>query len=100
MNNIDVLIAKLKEEIYKDPLIKEYFTMHPDFDCTCTNEEINKKILELLFLKKCNPVNEEKERYYKIKNELDKNPLVYNFKIVEEEVNNYKKEIKEILEEL
>ena len=90
MNNIDVLIAKLKEEIYKDPLIKEYFRL----------KEANKKILELMFLKKCNPVNEEKERYYKIKNELDKNPLVYNFKIVEEEVNNYKKEIKEILEEL
>ena len=53
-----------------------------------------------MFLKKCNPVNEEKERYYKIKDELDKNQLVYNFKIVEEEVNNYKKEIKEILEEL
>lgn len=97
MNNIDVLIAKLKEEIYKDPLINEYFRLK---EAIKNNEEINKKILELLFLKKCNPVNEEKERYYKIKNELDKNPLFYNFKIVEEEVNNYKKEIKEILEEL
>ena len=59
MNNIDVLIAKLKEEIYKDPLIKEYFRLK---EAIKNNEEINKKILELMFLKKCNPVKTKKEK--------------------------------------
>ncbi len=45
MNNIDVLIAKLKEEIYKDPLIKEYFRLK---EAIKNNEEINKKVLENL----------------------------------------------------
>ena len=51
MNNIDVLIAKLKEEIYKDPLIKEYFRLK---EAIKNNEEINKKILELLSLELLN----------------------------------------------
>lgn len=95
MNDIEDLIIKLKEEIYKEPLINEYLRLK---EAIKNNKEINKKILELQFLKKCNPTIEEKNRYYEIKKELDNNPLISNYKNIEKEVNIYKNEIKEILE--
>ncbi len=95
MNNLDILISNLKEEILKEPLIKEYLRLK---EIIKNNEEINKKILELQYLTKCNASEEEQKRYYEIKKELEENPLIHNYKIVEEEVKNYKEEIKNILD--
>ena len=44
MNNIDVLIAKLKEEIYKDPLIKEYFRLKEAIKNNDTSADIDRQV--------------------------------------------------------
>ena len=98
MDNLDNALFSLKEELYSLPLIKEFLKIKQEIN---DNERLSNldKNIKRLQQKRCkNNDKAAKEKYLKLKEEFDNDPLVVNYQILYEEVNNLLKEIKQILE--
>lgn len=90
MNDFDEALEKLRKDLYQNPLIKEYFSLKKQLD-------ENKDILKLNEDLKTATSNGNIDLLNKLKLEYDNHPIVNNFKIIKDEVDNLLLQIKEIL---
>lgn len=103
MKSVEEALLDVKEELYKDPLIQEYFRLKSiienDKNLTLLDKEVRehqKKMCE-------NMSNEEiylkeKALYEKKNEELLSNPIYQNYQSVKEEVVSLLNQIKESLQ--
>ncbi len=84
-------INSLKEEVYNEPIVKNYISLK---NAVNSDSHLNRIINEMKFLKKCKMNKEEKDKFNKLKEEYDNYPLIVNFKNSKEEVKIYFEEIK------
>ena len=98
MDNLDNALFSLKEELYSLPLIKEFLKIKQEINDNERLSNLDKNIKRLQH--QCCKNNDKlaKEEYLKLKEEFDNDPLVVNYQILYEEVNDLLKEIKQILE--
>lgn len=90
-NKLLVDVSSLKEEVYNNPIVKNYISLK---NAIKNDVILNKIVNEMKFLKKCKMSDEEIERFNKLKEEYDNYPLIVNFKNSKEEVKIYFEEIK------
>lgn len=98
MPNLDNALFSLKEELYSLPLIKEFLKIKQEINDNERLSHLDKNIKRLQHQICKNNDKAAKEKYLKLKEEFDNDPLVVNYQILYEEVNNLLKEIKQILE--
>ena len=98
MDNLDNALFSLKEELYSLPLIKEFLKIKQEINDNERLSNLDKDIKRLQHLSCKNNDKVAKEKYLKLKEEFDNDPLIVNYQILYEEVNNLLKEIKQILE--
>ena len=98
MDNLDNALFSLKEELYSLPLIKEFLKIKQEINDNERLSNLDKNIKRLQHQSCKNNDKTAKETYLKLKEEFDNDPLVVNYQILYEEVNNLLKEIKQILE--
>lgn len=91
MNNVETNIALLKEKLFNEPIIKQYFSLKESIENDISLNELKREIIRYTKENKINEANVLKAQY-------DNHPIVANFNIVKEEVVNLLKEIKEVLE--
>lgn len=84
----------VKEDLSSLPLVKEYLKLKNIID---NSKELRNLENKVKFLKRCDLNDEEKEEYYKAKEEYENNPLISNFKKLEKEIIDLKIEVKKIL---
>ena len=102
MNKLDELICSLKEELYNEECVKEYFYYKQLVECDRTIKELDEQVR---FHKKemCrNKDNDEvyfkeKALYEELKAKRDQNPVLVNYQIAREEVFSLLVDIKHIL---
>lgn len=90
MDRIIELTQELKDELDKLPLFQEYKSLKKEID---ESSEIKALKKEIVRAKNENRLDDHKA----FLKEYDNHPLVANFKIIEEDVKNYLKQISEIL---
>ncbi|MBQ9266390.1 MAG: YlbF family regulator [Bacilli bacterium] len=88
-------LKTIKELICEEELVKEYVKVKSQIDSSPYIKSLKN---EMKFYKKCEMNDEERENYYNTKNKLDSDPLLSNFENLKKEVEQFKREIKEILE--
>ena len=98
MNNLDNALFSLKEELYTIPLIKKLMKIKQEINDNERLSNLDKNIKRLQHQSCKNNDKAAKEAYLKLKEEFDNDPLIVNYQILYEEVNNLLKEIKQILE--
>ena len=98
MDNLDNALFSLKEELYSLPLIKEFLKIKQEINDNERLLNFDKNIKRLQHQSCKNNDKLAKEEYLKLKEEFDNDPLIVNYQILYEEVNNLLKEIKQILE--
>ena len=98
MDNLDNALFSLKEELYSLPLIKEFLKIKQEINDNERLSNLDKNIKRLQHQSYKNNDKAAKEKYLKLKEEFDNDPLVVNYQILYEEVNDLLKEIKQILE--
>lgn len=89
--NIKDDILKLKEEVQSSSLILEYKKVKEIVNSSYYKNKIN----EMNFYKSNN--KEDSKEYLKLKEELDYDIFISNYRLLEKEVNNYLLEIKNLL---
>ena len=102
MNNIDELLSSLKQELYNEECVKEYFYYKKIVDNDPSIKELDEQVR---FHQKemCrNKDNDEayfKEKviYEELKQKLDNNPVLINYQIAKEEVFSLLVDIKKLL---
>ena len=103
MNKVNDALLDVKNELYSDPIVQEYFRL---LNLIKNDEYLTKLDKEMRDHQKkmCENMNnddvylKEKEAYEASLNELKSNPLYLNFKTVEEEVINLLNEVKDTLQ--
>ena len=90
MNDFEKALEKLRNDLYQNPLIKEYFSLKKQLD-------ENKDILKLKEDIKKATSEGNIDLFNKLKLDYDNHPIVNNYKITKDEVNNLLLQIKEIL---
>ena len=90
MNDSIELAKELKEEILNDPLIKEYLRIKKLYE---SDDEINSLKREIALAKTQHKDVLHKELLAK----YNSHPLVVNYNVLKEEVNNYLLEISKIV---
>ena len=103
MSDIDVKLAEVKDELYSDPVLVEYFRLK---DMIEHDEELMnlEKEVRLHQKKMCENIDNdeiyllEKELYETYSSQLRNNPLVINFNLVKDDAVKLLKEVKEYLE--
>lgn len=88
-------LKTIKELIREEELVKEYVKVKSQIDSSPYIKSLKN---EMKFYKKCEMDDQERENYYIIKKKLDNDPLLSNFEDLKKEVEQFKREIKEILE--
>ena len=88
-------LETIKELIHEEELVKEYVKVKSQINSSPYIKSLKN---EMKFYKKCEMNDEERENYYNTKNKLDSDPLLSNFENLKKEVEQFKREIKEILE--
>ncbi|MEG0034229.1 MAG: YlbF family regulator [Bacilli bacterium] len=96
-------IDDIKEHLYNEPLIKEYFRLANTIK---NNKELNDLAKEIEFSKKnLVPSSSSKEDYEKelatynyLKEKYNSNPLIVNFSMIKEQVKDLISEIKDIIQ--
>lgn len=91
MNKIKKACLSLKEELYNDPLVKQYFYLKNLFE---NDEDIARLRKEISKAKK----NKNDVLYNKLMDEYNSNPLVKNYYNVENELYSLLKQIKDSLD--
>ncbi len=89
--NIKDDILKLKEEVQSSSLILEYKKVKEIVNSSYYKNKIN----EMNFYKSNN--KEDSKEYLKLKEELDNDIFISNYRLLEKEVNDYLLEIKNLL---
>ena len=91
MNKIDQELSKLKEKLFNEPIVKEYFLIKETIE---NDKNLTFLKNEMIRLTKENKHIEAKA----LKGQYDNHPLVNNFNAIKEDVKNLLNEIKETLE--
>ena len=90
MNDPIALAKELKEEILKEPLIVEYLRVKQLVE---SNDEINLLKKDIALAK----AHHEDESHKKLLAKYNTHPLVANYNVLKEEVNEYLQEISKIV---
>ncbi len=95
IKNEDILkdIYSLKEEVYTSSLILEYISLKNKVNSSYYKDKINM----MNYYKNCPTEGRDNSKYLEIKKELDNDPLLKNFELISYEVEDYLKEIKDLL---
>ena len=102
MNNIDELISSLKEELYNEQCVKEYFYYKQIVENDPTIKQLDEQV-RLHQKEMCkNKDNDEvyfKEKaiYEQLKEKFDNNPVLINYQIARDEVFSLLVDIKKLL---
>ena len=102
MNNIDELLSSLKEELFNEECVKEYFyyknLLEHDVSIKELDEQVRFHQKEMCKNKDNDEVYfKEKAIYENLKNKLDQNPILVNYQIAKEEVFSLLVDIKKLL---
>lgn len=102
MNNLDIYLSSLKEELYNEDCVKQYFyykeLLEKDESIKRLDEEVRFHQKEMCRNKNNNELYfKEKALYEKLKNKLDNHPVLINYKIAKDEVFSLLVDIKHIL---
>lgn len=99
MNEVEKKLEIVKDELYSNPLVLEYFRLKKAIEDDEELMELDKKIRtlqkELCYKNKKENIDNN-ESYVALKARFDNNPLVINYNKVKEEVLNLLNEIKEV----
>lgn len=104
MTDLDKLLNEISAEIQNEPCVKEYYRLKKvikeDSQLNKLDSHIKKLQKEMCENRKDdNKFSSKKKEYDKLVIEFETNPIIINFKIVEEEVKNFLYEIKDVLEQ-
>lgn len=102
MNEIDTLLKEVKDILYDETIVKEFFKVRTLIN---TNEEINSLEINMKYHEKemTKHINDdeiyfkEKELYQFYKEKLENNPLMQNYNQIFNEVYDLLLEVKSIL---
>lgn len=102
MNDIELLLNEVKDKLYSNETVKEYFRLKQIIE---TDEEIKKLDEEVRFhqRKMCEFQKDdskyfaEKTLYEKAKNKLENNPIYINFEQIKSEINALLIDIRDFL---
>ena len=102
MNNLDELISSLKEELFNEDCVKEYFyyknLVEKDPSLKELDEQARFHQKEMCKNKDNNEIYfKEKAIYEDLKSQLDNNPILINYQIAKDEVFSLLVDIKHIL---
>ena len=102
MNNIDELLSSLKEELFNEDCVKEYFyyknLVEKDPSLKELDEQARFHQKEMCKNKDNNEIYfKEKAIYEDLKSQLDNNPILINYQIAKDEVFSLLVDIKHIL---
>ncbi len=102
MNNIDELISSLKDELFNEDCVKEYFyyknLVEKDVSLKELDEQVRFHQKEMCKNKDNNEIYfKEKAIYEDLKSQLDNNPILINYQIAKDEVFSLLVDIKHIL---
>ena len=102
MNNIDELISSLKEELYNEQCVKEYFyykqIVENDLTIKQLDEQVRLHQKEMCKNKDNDEVYfKEKAIYEQLKEKFDNNPVLINYQIARDEVFSLLVDIKKLL---
>jgi len=102
MNNIDELLSSLKEELFNEDCVKEYFyyknLVEKDASLKELDEQVRFHQKEMCKNKDNNEIYfKEKAIYEDLKSQLDNNPILINYQIAKDEVFSLLVDIKHIL---
>ena len=86
-------LINLKNELYEDPLLKEYFETK---NALLSSKSLQKSDKLILVSKYSTLKKEEKQRYAYLRMHKEENPLVNNFFVLKEEVENLIEEVNEL----
>lgn len=94
MNKLYSKADDINKELKEMPLVKEYLHYKELLDNDDSLTQLKNKIL---FLQKCDPTDEEKEEYFRLKKEYDNNPIVANYNSLKKEIKELKDEVRSLL---
>ena len=102
MNNIDEHLSSLKEELFNEDCVKEYFYYKYLVEKDATLKELDEQVRfhqkEMCKNKDNNEIYfKEKAIYEDLKSQLDNNPILINYQIAKDEVFSLLVDIKHIL---
>ena len=102
MNKIDELISSLKEELYNEECVKEYFyykkLVENDPGIKVLDEKVRFHQKEMCKNKDNDEIYfKEKEIYDELKKQFDSNPVLINYQIAKDEVFSLLVDIKKLL---
>ena len=102
MNKIDELISSLKEELYNEECVKEYFyyknLVENDPEIKALVEQVRFHQKEMCKNKDNDEIYfKEKEIYEELKKQFDSNPVLINYQIAKDEVFSLLVDIKKLL---
>ena len=102
MNNIDELLSSLKEELFNEDCVKEYFYYKNLVEKDASLKELDDHVRfhqkEMCKNKDNNEIYfKEKAIYEDLKSQLDNNPILINYQIAKDEVFSLLVDIKHIL---
>ena len=102
MNKLDELISSLKEELYNEECVKEYFyyknLVENDSDIKALDEQVRFHQKEMCKNKDNDEIYyKEKEIYEELKKQFDSNPVLINYQIAKDEVFSLLVDIKKLL---
>ncbi|MBP5694947.1 MAG: YlbF family regulator [Bacilli bacterium] len=85
----------VKKLINEEELVSEYLILKYKVQ---KSKELDGLKNQLKYYKKCSMTDEDRDAYLKAKKALESNPLYSNYESAKKEVDNFKEEIKVILE--
>ena len=102
MHNIDEPLSSLKEELFNEDCVKEYFyyknLVEKDASLKELDEQVRFHQKEMCKNKDNNEIYfKEKAIYEDLKSQLDNNPILINYQIAKDEVFSLLVDIKHIL---
>lgn len=92
---LDEAIQNTKKEILNEPVVQDYLRLKKLIESSSYLTNLEK---EIKYLQKCNPTEEEKEKYFSLLKKYNEDPLVIQFKNISEDVYNFLEEVKKELE--
>ena len=102
MNNIDELLSSLKEELYTEECVKEYFYYKKIVDNDPSIKELDEQVR--FHQKEMCRNKDNDEAYFKekaiyedLKSKFDNNPILINYQIAKDEVFSLLVDIKKLL---
>ena len=103
MSNFDSQLEKLKDKLFDQESVKTYFSLKSQIEQSAELNELRNKIRYYAQEMTKNMDDDEtyfknKELYEQVLSEYNENPLVVDYNVVSDEVNNLLKQLKNIIE--